>query len=222
MTSQDSYYQEYRATAADTAIAEEENLFFSSFAQERLWFIDQLNPDDISYTITISLRLLGNLNIAALTNSVNTIIQRHEALRVCFVNVGGQPRIRLAKSLEITIPVIDLSHLAEPERNTTAQQIIFDDTHFLFDLSKGPLIRGYLLRIAPEEHIIEISLHHIIADQWSLNIFWDELCTLYNAAVTGQPARLSELDIQYIDYAEWQHEQAQSQAWRKHMDYWQQ
>ncbi len=163
------------ANEAGATSNEKAYLFPASFAQERLWFLDQFEPDSFIYNIPSTLSLKGMLVMPALLQSINTLVQRHETLRTTFVTVDSRPMQSIAPVLDIAIPVVDLSELAKDERTAIIQQIAQHEAQCPFDLVHGPLIRTTLLRLDAEEHLLLLTIHHIIADGWSANIFFKEL-----------------------------------------------
>ncbi len=195
-----------------------------SFAQQRLWFLDQLESNSPLYNIPAAVRLTGHLNMAALEQSFNEIVRRHEALRTRFAVVDGSPVQVIAPTLNVPLPVIDLSELPEAERAAEAQSLTTAEVERSFDLARGPVFRTSLLRLNDEEHALLITMHHIISDGWSLGVFMRELTALYEAFSQGQPSPFAELPIQYADYAVWQRGWLQGEAleqqltrWREHL-----
>ena len=152
-----------------------------SFAQQRLWFLDQYEPNSSVYNMPRALRLSGSLNVAALEQSINEIVDRHEALRTSFSMVEGNPVQIIAPSLSLALPVVDLSDLTESERQDEAQRVAEDEAHRPFDLVRGPLLRVKLLRLEEQDHILFITLHHIVCDGWSMGVLYHELSVLYQA-----------------------------------------
>ncbi len=192
-------------------------------AQQRLWFLDQLSPGDPFYTIAAATRLSGRLDAAALAGAFNTILARHEALRTFFPSEdgpqGARPAPAAVPALALELPLVDLSELPEREREARSEELIRAEAARPFDLARGPLIRAGLLRLAPQEHILAVTIHHIIADGWSTGILMRELGALYTAAVSGRPAPLAPLPIQYADYAHWQTQRLAS-GLEGQLDYW--
>jgi amino acid adenylation domain-containing protein len=218
-------HRSYGGTSVVGTVAsevDEEPLFLPSFAQERLWFMDQLEPESSAYNLRLLLRLKGTLNIAALWRSLQTIVERHEVLRTTFVPVDGRPMQAIAPYLEVALPLVDLSQLIEGSRSHEIRRLIAEGVALPFDLHYGPLVRAQLLRLAPTEHILIVTFHHIVADGWSGEILLQELNTLYNAYVAGQPPTLPELPVQYADYAVWQREWLQGEVLEKQLGYWRQ
>src|SRR5262249_26124977 len=141
-----------------------------SFAQERLWFLDQLEPGNPFYNVPLALSLKGGLAVSALENSINAVVQRHEVLRTTFPAVDGRPVQMVADAVTITLPVVDLSDLSENLRGGEANRLIVSEAREPFDLAQGPLLRTRLLRFCPDEHVLLFTIHHIVADGWSLGV----------------------------------------------------
>lgn len=189
-----------------------------SHAQQRLWFLDQLAPGSPFYNMPVALRLTIPLDISALAHGLDEIVRRHEALRTTFAVQNGQQVQMIAPPLHLDIPVVDLQHFADPE--TEARQQANEEARNPFDLSIGPLIRAKLLRLAPQDHVLLLTLHHIIADGWSLGILFRELTTLYVAFTKGDPSPLPDLPIQYADYAVWQRQWLEGNVLQGQLAYW--
>ncbi|MBC8229645.1 amino acid adenylation domain-containing protein [bacterium] len=198
------------------------NSFPLSSAQQQLWFLNQFEPGSFAYNEPAAFRLTGSLNVAALEQSLNEIVRRHEVLRTTFPTVDEQPVQAIAPDLNLTLPVVDLRELPETEWEVKAQQLATEATQQVFDLAKGPLLRVKLLRLAKEEHILLLTMHHIIFDGWSSNVFFRELAALYKAFSTGRPSLLPELPIQYVDFAVWQQQWLQSEVLESQLSYWKQ
>ena len=193
-----------------------------SFAQERLWFLDQLEPNNTAYNMAAAVRLLGSLNIAALEQSFNAILQRHEVLRTTFALVDGQPVQVIAPSLTLKIPVVDLQTLPETEREAEVTRLAQGEAQLPFDLAGGPLLRVKLLKASSSEHLLLFAIHHIVCDGWSTGILTRELSTLYEAFSTGKPSPLPELSLQYADFASWQRQWLQGDVLATQLSYWKQ
>ncbi|MUH00256.1 amino acid adenylation domain-containing protein [Scytonema sp. UIC 10036] len=205
-----------------------------SFAQQRLWFLDQLVPNNPFYNVPAALRLTGALDVTALEQTFQKIVQRHEALRTIFVTREGQPVQIVLPSLAIALPVIDLQKEPLFEREAKAQRLITQETQRPFNLSTGPLLRIMLLRLDREEHILVLNMHHIISDGWSIGVLIREIAAFYTACrdvAHNVSANLPELPIQYPDFAHWQRHwlqgvginsptplQIQLDYWRKQLD----
>jgi amino acid adenylation domain-containing protein len=191
-----------------------------SFAQERLWFVDQWEPGSAAYNIPFPIRLSGKLDVAALEWSLNQIICRHEVLRTTFPVVDGRPVQRIAPELKLTIPLIDLRHLSPEQRHAEAQRRTVEAAHHIFDLAQGPLIYVELLRVADDEHLFMLNMHHIIFDGWSTGVLIQEMIPLYTQVVTGVSADLPEPLIQYADFAIWQRDWLQGEVLNEQLSYW--
>ncbi|MEO0515666.1 MAG: amino acid adenylation domain-containing protein [Cyanobacteria bacterium P01_A01_bin.116] len=202
-----------------------------SFAQQRLWFIDQLQPNQTVYTIPAALRLQGALQVDTLQRCLNEIVDRHEILRTQFVAVEGNPSQTILSQRNIELSVIDLSasewsgSKSISLEDTAADFIAHLRPHLTalveqpFDLATGPLLRSQLLKLGEHDHILAVTVHHIIADYWSLKIVMKEIALLYQAFSTGHPSPLPALPIQYGDYAAWQHSQQGASA-ESQLSYW--
>ena len=191
-----------------------------SFAQQRLWFIDQLSPGNVSSNIPGGIRLTGALNVDALERSLSEIIRRHESLRTRLVGTQGDAVQVIDRPGRWTLPVEDLSDLSEGEIEAEIQRRATADANQPFSLSLGPLLRIRLLRLKPDEHVILVTIHHIISDRWSLGVFRQELSALYEAFSQERSSPLPELTIQYGDYAVWQRTQLQGQELERLAEYW--
>lgn len=211
--------EQKRENSAITHVSRSGNLPLS-FAQARLWLLEQLYPGSLTYNDLSGLRLVGSLNVAVLEQSLQEIIRRHEALRTTFYMVHGEPFQAIAPSLTITIPVVDLRELPEAQREAVVQQLITEESQRCFDLVEGPLLRCTLLRIHEQEHIALFTIHHIVSDGWSMGVFVQELATLYQAFYAGKPSPLPELPIQYADFAIWQKQWLQGEVLEKQLSYW--
>jgi len=217
---------------------EEVFVFPASFAQQRLWFIDQLVPGNAFYNVPTALRLTGSLNLSALEQTFNEIVRRHEALRTRFGMVEGQlvqaiptescanapapPLGNEAPTLTIPLPVVDLRELPAEEGELQAKRLITEESVRPFDLATGPLIRLMLLKLDETEHILLLNLHHIICDDWSIGVLIRELSTIYTAFAQNQPSPLAELPLQYADFAHWQREWLQGEELETQLAYWRQ
>jgi amino acid adenylation domain-containing protein len=203
------------------AVSHDQQLLLS-FAQQRLWFLDQLEPGSTAYIVPIALWLRGNLQAQALQQSLGEIIHRHEVLRTTFATQEGQP-VQIIHPASLT-PVIwvDLTALPESERLRWAQRLAQEDVENSFDLQRGPLLRVHLLRLATQEHVLLLTMHHAISDAWSREIWLHEFSTLYTGWVNNTPVMLSPLPVQYADYALWQQQWLQQVVWQEQLDYWRQ
>jgi amino acid adenylation domain-containing protein len=202
-------------------LARDRDRFALSFAQQRLWFLDQLNPSMSAYNISLAMRLTGPLHISVLRESFNTIVRRHEMLRTTFPSRDGQPLQQITAPVLLPLPLVDLRHLPATEREQAARWLVRQQARCPFNLVRGPLFQTVLLRLGTAQHVLLLTLHHIVFDGWSIEIFLQELAVLYTAGLTEQYAHLPELSIQYADYAVWQRTQFQGQALDEQISYWQ-
>ncbi|MEG3936237.1 amino acid adenylation domain-containing protein [Microcoleus sp. T3_B1] len=191
-----------------------------SFAQTRLWFLDQLQPNSAFYNIPLAWHLSGKLNIVALESSINEIIRRHEALRTNFAIVGDQPVQVIASTLSFQLPVVNLLHLSESEREIEAKRLATVEANRPFNLEQEPLLRGMVLQLGETEYLLLLTMHHIISDGWSLGVFVRELTELYQAFCTGKLPVLPELPVQYADFALWQRQWLTGEILETQLDYW--
>jgi amino acid adenylation domain-containing protein len=191
-----------------------------SFAQQRQWVIDQFEPGSPLYNIPTAMRLRGPLSVPALQQAFSTLVARHESLRTTFPRIDGQPVQQIHPPAPVELPVVDLSMLPADERAAQTEQHLVAAAQQPFDLQRGPLLRLLLLRVAPDEQILLLTLHHIIADGWSLDVIMREFGALYAAELAQQPAALPPLPIQYADYAAWQRQWLQGETLDRQLDYW--
>lgn len=192
-----------------------------SFAQQRLWFIDQLEPGTPLYNIALSLRLKGRLDIAAVESSFNEIVRRHEVLRTYFPALEGEPVQVIGDYRPLSLELRDLSGDDEPEGAASRVGILaLQEAQRPFDLSTGPLLRAGLLRLADEEHILLLTMHHIVSDGWSCTILVREFSALYEAFLQGRSADLPDLPLQYADFAVWQNNWLRGEVLEEQLAYW--
>ena len=203
-------------------LGEEVYVFPVSFSQRRLWFIEQLIPGNPFYNVPMGTRLIGPLDTSALERSLNEIVRRHEALRTTFNVSAGEPVQVVLPHLSISIPVIDLSELPEHKKEAELKCLSLDEDLQPFDLTRAPLVRAKLIRLGAEEHVLFLTMHHIISDGWSLEVLLREVRLLYEAFAQGRPSPLGELQIQYADFALWQQEQLQGELLDRHLIFWKQ
>ncbi|HEX8694997.1 MAG TPA: amino acid adenylation domain-containing protein, partial [Longimicrobium sp.] len=191
-----------------------------SFAQERLWFLDRLEPGSSTYNIPVAWRLGGALDEAALERALGEIVRRHEALRTVFTEVDGSPVQVVAPFGGFALPVEDLSGLSEADREAAVEHRAAEEAGRPFDLSEGPLFRATLLRLGGEDHVLLLSMHHVVSDGWSMGVLFRELSALYGAYREGRESPLPELPVQYADYAVWQREQLAGEVLDRQLAYW--
>ena len=201
-------------------LSRDENRYGLSFAQQRLWFLHQLQLDDAAYNVPMAVRLTGQLDIAAFERTLAEIVRRHEVLRTTFVEVDGQAMQVINPATAVPLPVIDLSDIEDGEREAEAKKLITAEASRAFDLTAGPLLRTSLLRLSEQEHIAVMTMHHIVIDAWSLGLLIREVVALYAAFAQGQTSPLPELSIQYVDFAHWQQQWLQGEALETQLDYW--
>ena len=187
-----------------------------SFTQEQIWFFDQLEPGSVLYTIPAALFLQGDLDVPALEYSINEIIRRHEVLRTTFVRVDGVPVQRVQPFTPLSLSIIDLTERSAAERENVARQRAIQEARLPFDLSTGPLFRVTLFRLEAQKHLLALTMHHIISDEWSLNIFFRELSQLY----AGNAADLFDLPVRYSDYVRWQRQLSYTEEMEEQLTYW--
>ncbi|MFT7463714.1 MAG: hypothetical protein ACI9EF_002061 [Pseudohongiellaceae bacterium] len=189
-----------------------------TFAQEALWFLDQLEPDQANHNQPGAVRLAGQLDVRALERALGEIVSRHEALRSSFSVADGIPFQQIAPASPWTLAVRDLTGHPVPE--TEALRLATADSHLPFDLEQGPLFRSFLMKLGDRQHILVLNFHHIVTDGWSMGVFTTELQALYAAFRAGQPSPLAELPIQMPDYATWQRQTFQGAKLDEHLSYW--
>ncbi|MEH2216142.1 MAG: amino acid adenylation domain-containing protein [Nostoc sp.] len=191
-----------------------------SFAQQRLWFLAQLEPNSPFYNIPAAVRLQGQLNLEALQQSFNEIISRHEALRTNFQTIEGQAISVLSEAMPLTLPIFDISELPLNQQETEVRQQASQEAQKPFALNSDLLLRAKLLKISKQEYILLLTMHHIVSDGWSIGIMVRELATLYQAFCNGQPSPLAALPIQYVDFAVWQKQWLQGEVLETQISYW--
>jgi amino acid adenylation domain-containing protein len=191
-----------------------------SFAQERLWFLEQLEPDSAVYNICRASRLTGDLNIPALDASLSEIVRRHEVLRSAFQVIDGRPLQVTLAAPKVALSLIDLRGRSAGDREDEVQRWIKEEAARPFDLCAGLFLRGSLLRVGDDEHILILTTHHIVSDAWSMGILTRELWWLYEAYAAGKTITLKDLPIQYADFASWQREWLQGEMLESQLSYW--
>lgn len=194
--------------------------FPTSFAQQRLWFLDQLEPNNAFYNVDTTIPFPWALDVVALEQSLNEILRRHEALRTIFRAVDGEPIQVIVSNPKLALPVIDLRELSGNELEAEALKLATEEAQRPFDLARWPLLRTTLLRIEDEYYLLLLTMHHIVCDGWSIGVFFRELLALYEAYCLGQPSPLAELPIQYPDFAHWQRQLLQGEVLEKQLAYW--
>ncbi|MFL6203382.1 MAG: condensation domain-containing protein, partial [Thermoanaerobaculia bacterium] len=190
-----------------------------SFGQERLWFLEQLSPGSAAYNVPAALRLRGPLNVPALLGALRAAVDRHESLRTTFGTAAGRPVQVIAPSLDVQVPLIDLGALPEAEREAAALALARAETRTPFRLDRGPLVRSLLLRLGGEDHVLVLTVHHIVSDEWSMNVLTGELAALYSGVAVSQ---LPPLPVQYADYAQWLRGWLQGEVLERELAWWRQ
>jgi amino acid adenylation domain-containing protein len=191
-----------------------------SYQQQRLWFISQLQPGSSLYNLTVAVRVEGRLDAAALERTLGEVVRRHESLRTSFTKVGGQPVQVISQTFTVELPFVDLSGLSADGREEEARRLGIEEARQPFDLERDLLLRALLIKLAEDEHVAVLTMHHIASDGWSMGVLVREVAALYEAFAKGEPSPLGELELQYADYAVWQREQLRDEALEEHLDYW--
>jgi len=191
-----------------------------SFAQQRLWFLDQLEKPSTTYNCLTAVRLVGSLHVAALKKAINEIVKRHEALRTTFPSVNGFPIQVIASTSIVALPIVDLQGLSEEQQSKEVQCLAIREAQRPFNLANELLVRVTLLRLKENSHVLLLTIHHIVTDGWSGSIFWHELSVLYKAFSSGQPSPLADLPIQYADFAVWQCQWLKGKTLETQIAYW--
>ncbi|OFA06937.1 non-ribosomal peptide synthetase [Duganella sp. HH101] len=191
-----------------------------SFAQQRLWFFDRMAPGGALYNMPLALRLAGALSVEAMARALETIVERHEALRTTFASDDGAPLTVFRAPGPLALPVTDLTTLDSGGRQAEAERLMLAEARAPFDLAAGPLLRAGVLRLAPQEHVLLVTVHHIVSDGWSIGVLMQEMVELYAAFIAGRPPVLAPLPIQYADYAQWQRQWLAGEARQRQIDYW--
>ena len=194
--------------------------FLTSFAQQRLWFLDQLDPGTAAYNLSRAFRITGPLNVDVLTQAFHIVIQRHASLRTVFDSVEGQGRQIVLSDVDVKIPIVDLIAFPESKRESEALRIAAEEGTRPFDLREGPLIRPILLRLDPETHFLVLVIHHIITDGWSIAVLFREVTKSYEFISKNEKPELPELLLQYTEYAQWQRDYMSGETLAGEIEYW--
>lgn len=192
----------------------------TSFAQQRMWLLDRLDPGNPAYNIGRAIRVRGSLSTDVLRESLRTIVARHEALRTTFAEVQGQPVQVITAGGTLELPVVDLSHLPKPTREAEALRLARDEVQRPFDLARGPLLRVKLLHLGGDEYVLVLVMHHIVTDAWSFSVLFKEIGQFYESLTLGCPSPLADLPIQYGDFARRQREALTEDVLARHLAYW--
>ena len=191
-----------------------------SFAQQRMWFLNQLAPESPEYNIHHAVRIIGVLDVDVLARCLDEVIRRHDVLRTYFAAVDGEPVQIITPSLSLALPIKNLSGIPGPDREAEVWKSAAKEANLPFDLSRGPLIRAGLLRLSANEHVLLLTMHHIVSDGWSIGIFVREMAALYEAFATDKPSPLAEITVQYADFAVWQRTWLQGELLARQLSYW--
>jgi len=191
-----------------------------SFAQQRLWFLHQLAPDSPAYNIRSALRLRGSLNLEALRKSLDAVVDRHESLRTVFTASDGKPSQVILAAAPVKCSLIDLSGLPLAARDAELRQVLETDEQGPFNLAQGPLLRTTLIRLGDSEHILLLTVHHVVSDGWSMSVLFKELAAFYEAFLRGRSVSLAPLPIQYADFAHWQRQWLQGEVLASQLAFW--
>jgi aspartate racemase len=193
-----------------------------SFAQQRLWFLDQLEPNSPFYNIPAAVRLQGDLNLEVLQQALDALVAHHEILRTNYISENGNPIQVITAPQSVELPINDLQQYGEAQQETQLQKLLQQESQRPFNLASDLMLRGCLLQLAPQEHVLLLVMHHIASDGWSMGILWEQLTQLYQAFLAGKPNPLFPLPVQYADYAVWQREWLTGEVLDKQLNYWQQ
>jgi thioester reductase-like protein/FkbH-like protein len=191
-----------------------------SAAQESLWYLDRLQPGAAAYHVVQAVRLRGRLDVPVLERSLNDIVRRHESLRTTFPAPEGRPVQQILREATLALPVIDLTDASESGREAEAQRLATEDSQRMFDLAHDLPVRTTLLRLGDADHVLVLTVHHIVSDGWSLGVFFRELVALYRAYLANLPSPLSELPIQFADFVVWQRQQLEDDGLARQLAYW--
>jgi amino acid adenylation domain-containing protein len=194
--------------------------FPASFAQQRLWFLDQLDAGTAAYNLPRAFQIVGPLDVDVLTRAFWTVVSRHAPLRTIFDWVDGEARQIVLSDLNLNIPVVDLSDLPPEEREAEALRMVCEEGKKPFNLSEGPLLRVCLVRLQPDRHTLVLVIHHIVTDGWSISILFREVTTCYAAFIRNQTPDLPEISIQYAEYAQWQREHMSGALLASEVEHW--
>jgi amino acid adenylation domain-containing protein len=197
-----------------------ENPAALSFAQERLWFLDQIQRGNPAYNLFDGWRLKGPINTEALEQAFNEVIRRHEVLRTSFSETQGQPVPVFASEAQLRIQQIDMRDVGAPERDAAVQTLIAEEARKPFDLNRGALLRATLYRTGEDDHVLLITMHHVISDAWSLGVLYNEVNHAYAALAGGRDIRLPELAVQYADFSAWQRQLLAGNALANDINFW--
>jgi amino acid adenylation domain-containing protein len=191
-----------------------------SFAQERLWFLAQIDPASAAFNVPAAFRVRGPLDAAVLAQALSEVVRRHESLRTAFLAAGGRPQQAIAPPVVLALPMADLAGIPPDLRDSEIRHLATEEAHRCFDLAVPPLLRARLLRLGAQEHVVLFTIHHIVSDGWSMGVLVREATALYEAFAAGRPSPLPDLPLQYADFAHWQHRLMQGEGLEAQLTYW--
>ncbi|MBV9787113.1 MAG: amino acid adenylation domain-containing protein [Chloroflexi bacterium] len=191
-----------------------------SFAQQRMWYLSQLQPDSALYNVPLVFRFAGKLQIDLLERALSEIVRRHEALRTVFLKHGDEATQQINPAQPVALPLIDLSAEPATEREAVMRRVVAEEIQRPFDLARDPMLRGLIVRLNADDHVLALSVHHIAFDEWSSGVLQRELTNLYHALASDQTAALADLPVQYADVAAWQRDWLQGNALDQQLSYW--
>jgi amino acid adenylation domain-containing protein len=192
----------------------------ASFAQQRLWFLDQLEPGTAAYNLVRAFRITGPIDVSALTSAIRAVVRRHESLRTIFESVDGEARQIILPDIDVDVPIVSLTGVAESDREKEALHIASEAGKRPFDLTRGPLLRALLVQMSQEKYLLVLAMHHIITDGWSISILFRELARCYESFTNGNEPQLPEVPLQYVEYAQWQRKYITGEVLDKQVAYW--
>ncbi len=191
-----------------------------SFAQERLWFLDQLQPESVVYNIPVPIRLRGRLNPFAVVRSLHEVVRRHAILRTVFPAIDGLPVQNVLAPSPLFTPKLDLSALSASHGEAELRHLLLEEARKPFDLARGPLLRSLLIRVSEYDHVLNLTLHHIVFDGWSQAILLREIAAFYSSYTTGSKSTPPDLRFQYVDFARSQRRHLQGETRERLLKYW--
>ena len=189
-----------------------------SFAQQRLWFLDQFEIERSLYNIPLAMKLIGNLDLVVLKSCIEEIIRRHESLRTTFKLVGDQPYQVISSDTEFNLQVVELNDTSEDDLEEAIAGYLIAEARKPFDLEHGPLFRVVLMKLSVDHHIVLFNMHHIISDGWSMGVLIREFVQLYEAFQGNSSSPLAELSVQYADYSIWQQNWLNGEVYENQLD----
>lgn len=209
-----------RDSIAQIPVVERSHKIPLSFAQQRLWFLDKLEPNSAAYNIPLGMRIDGKIDLDALRQALDKLIARHESLRTRVATVNGEAFLHIVEELRCDLPVEDISPFSDEERDARARAAASEEASRPFDLATSPLFRTKLLKLRRDEHVMLVTMHHVISDGWSMAVFFEELSEIYSGIIEGIDVHLAELDLQYADFASWQRGPLAEKRISKQLDFW--